>query len=305
MARQDIRLDMEFINHPKTKRVIRKLGHKGFYSLVCLFSNVAKIYPKGKLKGCDKIDIADMANWDEDPDELIKALMDEKVRFLEFTDGEYCIHDWEDNQPYVYHSDKRIKKAKKAAAARWNEHYEDKNATSNATSNAMSNATSIYKLCNEHSPSNAPTPIPTPIPTPKITLNHASEKHPTPKDAPALKLESEEKPSKTTEPSKTMSQALQLASLLLHKSREFDPKLYRGKDKHVIQRWANDIEKLIRIDGRSFTDIEAVIRWVKTEGNFWLPNIMSGRKLREKFPQLFARMNNKKTEIASTQLERF
>ncbi|MCF7953901.1 MAG: phage replisome organizer N-terminal domain-containing protein [Spirochaetales bacterium] len=126
------------------------------------------------------------------------------------------------------------------------------------------------------------------------------------KSTPELELEKElEKEREPKEITETMSQALQLASLLLHKSREFDPKLHRGKDKAVTQRWARDIEKLIRIDGRSFTDIEAVIRWVKTEGNFWLPNIMSGKKLREKFPQLFVEIHNKRTEIASTQLERF
>jgi len=183
MAKQDIRLDAEFVNHPKTKRLIRVLGHEGFYALVSLFSNVAKIYPKGRLKNCDEIDIADMANWDKDPDKLVAALMDEKIGFLELVDGEYCIHDWEDNQPYVYHSDKRSEKAKKAAEARWhadenmgedNEaHNHDTDSTSNNNfntgSNAPSNARSTQQACNEHSMSNAPSPTPTPYPIPNPT----------------------------------------------------------------------------------------------------------------------------------------
>ena len=98
-----------------------------------------------------------------------------------------------------------------------------------------------------------------------------------------------ESPKQETE---EMSQALQLATLLLFESREHDKKLHIGMDKQVIARWAKDIEKLIRIDSRDYSEIERVIRWVKTEGNFWLPNIMSGKKLREKFPQLVLQAEN-------------
>src|SRR5574344_2182612 len=55
-----------------------------------------------------------------------------------------------------------------------------------------------------------------------------------------------------------------------------------------IDKWAEDIDKLNRLDGRSWKEIEEVIRWVKTSGNFWAANIMSGSKLREKFPTLTA-----------------
>ena len=98
--------------------------------------------------------------------------------------------------------------------------------------------------------------------------------------------------SSTIDDSEEMSQALQLASLLLTESRKHDEKLHIGKDKQVIARWAQDIEKLIRIDSRDYSEIERVIQWVKTEGNFWLPNIMSGKKLRDKFPQLVMQAKN-------------
>ena len=55
-----------------------------------------------------------------------------------------------------------------------------------------------------------------------------------------------------------------------------------------VEKWAEDIDKLNRLDGRSWKEIEEVIRWVKTSGNFWAANIMSGSKLREKFPTLTA-----------------
>lgn len=51
--------------------------------------------------------------------------------------------------------------------------------------------------------------------------------------------------------------------------------------------WANDIDKLIRIDGRSPQEIITVINWIySAAGSFWTPNILSGKKLREKFDTL-------------------
>ena len=81
---------------------------------------------------------------------------------------------------------------------------------------------------------------------------------------------------------------LRLAELLrdLHKAHD---SAYSPPKKHV-EAWAADIEKLHRIDRRDYADIERVIRWVKTAGNFWLANIMSGAKLREKFAQVYAQM---------------
>ena len=51
--------------------------------------------------------------------------------------------------------------------------------------------------------------------------------------------------------------------------------------------WSKDIDRAIRIDGRNETELIAVIDWIYTAaGSFWVPNILSGKKLREKFDQL-------------------
>lgn len=83
-------------------------------------------------------------------------------------------------------------------------------------------------------------------------------------------------------------QAERLAHLLYDLHRQVDPH-FTTSQKHIEQ-WAKDIEKLNRIDKRSYEDIEKVIRWVKTAGNFWCPNIISGSKLREKYPRVFLQM---------------
>lgn len=57
--------------------------------------------------------------------------------------------------------------------------------------------------------------------------------------------------------------------------------------------WSDDIEKLMRIDGRSEEEIVTVINWVFKDV-FWCKNILSGRKLRDKFDQLVMAMESEK-----------
>ena len=83
-------------------------------------------------------------------------------------------------------------------------------------------------------------------------------------------------------------QAERLAHLLYDLHRQSDPH-FTTSQKHIEQ-WAKDIEKLSRIDKRGYEDIEKVIRWAKTADNFWCPNIISGAKLRKKYPQVFLQM---------------
>jgi hypothetical protein len=54
--------------------------------------------------------------------------------------------------------------------------------------------------------------------------------------------------------------------------------------------WARDIDKLINIDKRKIEDVLAVIEWCQKPECFWGPNILSGRKLRDKFDTMFGQM---------------
>lgn len=56
-----------------------------------------------------------------------------------------------------------------------------------------------------------------------------------------------------------------------------------------LGKWAFEIDKLIRIDGVPVDDIKRVINWT-VENKFWSSNILSGKKLREKFNVLFLQM---------------
>lgn len=88
------------------------------------------------------------------------------------------------------------------------------------------------------------------------------------------------------------SESLRLSHLLCDLHKKYDAK-YNPSPK-LMEQWAADIEKLHWLDNRDYADIESVIRWVKSDGNFWLSNIMCGAKLREKFPRLFTQMTQSK-----------
>jgi hypothetical protein len=84
--------------------------------------------------------------------------------------------------------------------------------------------------------------------------------------------------------------AYRLSEVLKREISARDPhsKASRLPDTH---RWAHDIDKIIRVDGRRSEDVEAVIIWCQKD-QFWGPNILSGRKLREKFDTLIGRMSS-------------
>jgi len=89
----------------------------------------------------------------------------------------------------------------------------------------------------------------------------------------------------------TLSRAMQLAALLRDLILARQPK---AREKRAnLESWAEDIDKLLRIDQRTPEEIKAVIRWCQAD-SFWQGNIRSGRKLRDKFDQLEDSMNRPK-----------
>jgi len=83
-----------------------------------------------------------------------------------------------------------------------------------------------------------------------------------------------------------------LAELLYEEHLKSDDKFLAGKDLvQTFLRWANDIRLLCETDKRERELVEKVIVWCQQhEGNngfSWKNNILSGKKLREKFPVLY------------------
>ena len=74
-----------------------------------------------------------------------------------------------------------------------------------------------------------------------------------------------------------------LAKFLENNITENNPKFPQSESQR--QRWAKDFDLMIRRDKIDADDIAEVIEWCQRD-NFWRSNILSGKKLREKYQQL-------------------
>lgn len=69
-----------------------------------------------------------------------------------------------------------------------------------------------------------------------------------------------------------------------------------------FEKWAEEIERIHRIDGREYSEIRKVIAWCQND-SFWKTNILGAPKLRKQFPRLLLAMNAQAAS-KSIQIER-
>lgn len=58
-----------------------------------------------------------------------------------------------------------------------------------------------------------------------------------------------------------------------------------------FQSWADDFRKTVELDGRSIDNLRAVMTWSQND-DFWKGNVLSAKKLREKYDQLKVQSGN-------------
>ncbi len=156
---EDIRINVDFFTHHKTRRLKRRLGTDAVLSLITLFCYVGKNRPEGALLGLDADDIADVAGWDGDAQEFVSELCG--IGFLEqCEEGIYHIHEWDEHNPWAADQTERSEKSKKAANKRWEKVRASK--AKEQAEQASSNAHDNNELCSndanamlEQCPSNA------------------------------------------------------------------------------------------------------------------------------------------------------
>lgn len=113
----DARIATGLPAHPKTRKLLRRLGPAGGWSLVCLFLWTASNRPSGDLAGLSDEDIELAADWSGDSGTFVSVLRE--VRFLDGQDGSYGVHDWAIHNPWAAAYDKRRESAMHAARMRW------------------------------------------------------------------------------------------------------------------------------------------------------------------------------------------
>lgn len=121
MNAQDIRLSVGFPHHPKTIKLERRLGFQGIRSLLSLWTWAAQNRPEGNLGGAndrsttvqrplDEEDIEIVAQWPGEPGMFVATLV--TLGWLDQTDHGYCLHEWQQHNPWVAAATNRGDKAR-------------------------------------------------------------------------------------------------------------------------------------------------------------------------------------------------
>lgn len=87
-------------------------------------------------------------------------------------------------------------------------------------------------------------------------------------------------------------EGLRLASFLF----ELIKKRNNGHKPPDMNKWGQEIDRMIRIDNRDPTEIEKVIEWCQADVDFWANNILCTEKLRKQYDQLKLKMESTRKE---------
>lgn len=109
----DARISVELPRHPKTKKLIRRVGEGGAYRLVCLFLWAAGNRSDGDLAGMSDEDIELSVDWSGEPGAFVRALSE--VGFLDGDEGQRSIHGWAEHNPWAAGAEARSEKSRWAA----------------------------------------------------------------------------------------------------------------------------------------------------------------------------------------------
>jgi len=94
---------------------------------------------------------------------------------------------------------------------------------------------------------------------------------------------------------KSYDESLIVAEYLLSKISAAIPSFKKPN----LDTWAKDIDKAIRLDNRTQKDLISCIDWIYSkDGEFWVSNILSGKKLREKFDTMNIQAHTKKRSMS-------
>lgn len=121
----DIRLSLDFFDHPKSKKLKKRLGLEGVMALLKLWAWTARNRPGGMLTGLDVEAVELAADWDGEDGTFVSTLLD--LRLLDDADGTFAIHDWEDHQAYASKSEERSRRGSAGAAGKWKKDREEQN----------------------------------------------------------------------------------------------------------------------------------------------------------------------------------
>lgn len=161
----DVRLAINFWQHPKTIKTARKFGLETIRSIQCLWCFAALNRVDGSLSGMDIDDVEIAADWQGEAGKFVDSCIEMKWIDVD-KKNVMSLHGWEDMQGWAIHAPDRKEKAKRAAEKRWSVNNGLSQTGIDATSIATGIATSITHSNAKKDLSNAPSPNPNPNPNP-------------------------------------------------------------------------------------------------------------------------------------------
>ena len=247
-----VKLDDLFSDHPK----VMEAGPLAAWLHVCAMCYCGRYLTDGFIPTGQVRKLADVDNAQE----LASKLVD--VGLWENAEGGYQIHDWLEYNP----SREQVLREREAAKER------------------MSKLRSGEVRPNNQRSSSSPSPSPSPSPKPETHTRPNSQEE---TSSPKAPMTPKEKPRPRfpddSEPAKLVTT---LRGLIIGNN----PTARAAKmTVRECDNWAEDFERLIRLDGRDPPTIERVMRWAQSD-QFWRANILSPKKLREKWDTLWLQM---------------
>ena len=147
---KDVRIGTCYSDHPKRRKLEKRLGAEGVVSHIDLLCYVARITPSGVQEDMNVEDIAMAAKWKGKPKEFVDTLIE--LRLLDKNSETYSIHDWLDWNQFAASAPKRSERATANVRKRWDKKREI----------IQQDNTDGITDCNTDS--NTPSPSPSPSP---------------------------------------------------------------------------------------------------------------------------------------------
>lgn len=162
----DARISTALPQHPKCKKLMRRLGPAGPWALVCLIIWTAANRPNGDLSGMSDEDIELAVDWSGDDGAFVVAMVG--VGLLDGEPMARTVHDWAEHNPWAAGADMRSAKARWNAAKR---HHGIADADRLVPEYAaIRNASSTDAAEGNKERSNAPSPSPPPSHSPSVSF---------------------------------------------------------------------------------------------------------------------------------------
>ncbi len=189
----DIRLSVGFWHHPKTKKMIRKLGLESVRSLQILWAWAAVNKPDGSFGNMDWEDIELAADWQGDE----RAFFDYCLGvWIDEDNGGYALHDWKEHNPWVSETEDRSDQARFSRLATVNrvaydelkaqgitaisksdyELYKSSRRSSTSRPTVVNESSDERQTVVEEASTSRPTPAPTPAPFPSLKKEEKKKK---------------------------------------------------------------------------------------------------------------------------------